>query len=154
MGIVRYIASCNTLPVNNEIIHSKIFLRDFCFVTKITSWLENMYGQGAQAPQFIFNNLFRSMKISFVARFCFFKSILSRKNWQGGGELLLKNSTMDGYVYLPCYCHGRICIAWGPWHFGDFLKIFLSNIGEDPPKKSYLFRAGAHGTVQHGKPCP
>ena len=29
----------------------------------------------------------------------FFKSILWPTNWQGGGELLLKNGTIDGYVY-------------------------------------------------------
>ena len=26
---------------------------------------------------------------------------------------------------------GRIYIALGPWHFGDFCNIFLPNIGED-----------------------
>ena len=26
---------------------------------------------------------------------------------------------------------GRIYIARGPWHFGDFRNIFLPNIGED-----------------------
>ena len=26
---------------------------------------------------------------------------------------------------------GRIYIALGPWHFGDFRSIFLGNIGED-----------------------
>ena len=26
---------------------------------------------------------------------------------------------------------GRIYIALGPWHFGDFRSIFLPNIGED-----------------------
>ena len=32
---------------------------------------------------------------------------------------------------------GRIYIALGPWHFGDFRKIFLpNNIGEDEKKVS------------------
>ena len=45
----------------------------------------------------------------------------------------------------------------GPWHFGDFCKIFLPNIGEDQ-KKVLLFEHGGPGTVQkvllfeHG--CP
>ena len=25
-----------------------------------------------------------------------------RKNWRGGGQSLLKNGTIDGYVYLIC----------------------------------------------------
>ena len=33
---------------------------------------------------------------------------------------------------------GRIYIALGPWHFGDFRNIFLPNIGEDQIK-SYDF---------------
>ena len=33
---------------------------------------------------------------------------------------------------------GRIYIALGPWHFGDFRNIFLPNIGEDQ-KYSYDF---------------
>ena len=36
---------------------------------------------------------------------------------------------------------GRIYIALGPWRFGDFLNIFLPNIGEDQ-KKSYDFSSG------------
>ena len=36
---------------------------------------------------------------------------------------------------------GRIHIAQGPWHFGDFRNIFLPNIGEDQ-KKSYDLSAG------------
>ena len=36
---------------------------------------------------------------------------------------------------------GRIYIAIGPWHFGDFRNIFLPNIGEDR-KKPYDFSSG------------
>ena len=36
---------------------------------------------------------------------------------------------------------GRIYIALGPWHFGDFRNIFLPNTGEDQ-KKSYDLSAG------------
>ena len=36
---------------------------------------------------------------------------------------------------------GRIYIALGPWHFGDFRNIFLPKIGEDQ-KKPYDFSSG------------
>ena len=62
----------------------------------------------------------------------------------------MKNDKIDGYVYQPCYYPGRIYIAWGPRHFGDFRKIFLPNIGEAPPqKKFYHLRTGAPGTVHY-----
>ena len=36
---------------------------------------------------------------------------------------------------------GRIYIARGPWHLGDFCNIFLPNESEDQ-KKSYYLSAG------------
>ena len=36
---------------------------------------------------------------------------------------------------------GRIYIALGTWHFGDFRNIFLPNIGEDQ-NKFYDFSSG------------
>ena len=50
---------------------------------------------------------------------------------------------------------GRIYIALGPWHFGDFRNIFLPNIGEDH-KKSYDFSAGPLGGIApyYGKSGP
>ena len=36
---------------------------------------------------------------------------------------------------------GRIYSVLGPWYFGDFCNIFLSNIGEDQ-KKSHHLSAG------------
>ena len=48
----------------------------------------------------------------------FFKNIFSRKNWRGGGELLLKNGTTEGYAYYPWYCLGRINIALAPDTWG------------------------------------
>ena len=33
---------------------------------------------------------------------------------------------------------GRICIAQGPWHLGNFCNIFLSNINEDQKKPTIL----------------
>ena len=41
---------------------------------------------------------------------------------------------------------GRIYIALGPWHFGDFRKIFLPNIGEDKKKILSIWARGP-GTV-------
>ena len=37
-------------------------------------------------------------------------------------------------VTLTMLFQGRIYIALGPWYFGDFCNIFLSNIGEDQEK--------------------
>ena len=50
---------------------------------------------------------------------------------------------------------GRIYIALGSWHFGDFRNIFLPNIGKDL-KKSYDFSVRPlAGTVPHyGKSGP
>ena len=43
---------------------------------------------------------------------------------------------------------GRIYIALGSWHFGDFRNIFLPNIVEDQ-KKSYDFRSGPQLALRH-----
>ena len=48
---------------------------------------------------------------------------------------------------------GRIFIARGPWHFGDYRNIFLPNIGEDQ-KKVLPSERGAPGTVPRGKSAP
>ena len=50
---------------------------------------------------------------------------------------------------------GRIYIALGPWHFGDFRNIFLPNIGKDQ-KKAYDFNSGQlDGTAPYyGKSGP
>ena len=37
----------------------------------------------------------------------------------------------NGHVYQLSLLPGRIYIALGPWHFGDFRNIFLPNLGED-----------------------
>ena len=49
-----------------------------------------------QAPSIKFNYVINK---HFPKLIFFFKSIFSCKNWQGGGELLLKNGTIDGYAY-------------------------------------------------------
>ena len=50
---------------------------------------------------------------------------------------------------------GRIYIALGPSHFGDFRNIFLPNIGEDQ-KKFYDFSSGplAGSASYYGKSGP
>ena len=76
-----HIASCNIVPVNNKTIHMKIFLKEFCCVTR-----RSMCGQETQTPLIQIQLLFNEH----LPKLIFFKSILSRKSWQGGGELLLK----------------------------------------------------------------
>ena len=44
--------------------------------------------------QFKFNNFFNEHFPYLILK------KLSRKNWRSGGELLLKNGTIDGYAYL------------------------------------------------------
>ena len=44
---------------------------------------------------------------------------------------------------------GRIYIARGPWHLGDFCNIFLPNESEN--KKSPTIWVLGHGTVPYGK---
>ena len=50
--------------------------------------------RGPRPPQLKFNNLFNK---HFPIAIMF--GILCVKNWRGGGELLLKNDTIDGYAY-------------------------------------------------------
>ena len=66
----------------------------------------------------------------------FFKTILSRKNSRGGGELLLKNGT---------HCAG-------PWYLEDYRNILLPNVGED--QKNLTSDRGAPGTVPYDKSGP
>ena len=89
--------------VNNKIIHSKIFLRDFCFVILCTAMIFVCTAKGPWPLQFKLK--FCSMSI-YPRADLFFKSVLSRKNWLTGGGLLLKNGTIDVYAYLP-YLHWR-----------------------------------------------
>ena len=48
---------------------------------------------------------------------------------------------------------GRIYIAQGPWHFGDYRNIFLPYIGEDQ-KKDFTIRVLAPGTVSYDESGP
>ena len=48
---------------------------------------------------------------------------------------------------------GRIYIARGPWHFGDFRNMFLPNRGEDQ-KKVLPFESETPGNVPYGKSGP
>ena len=50
---------------------------------------------------------------------------------------------------------GRIYIALGPWHFGDFRNIFLPDIGEDQKKSCDLTAGPLGGTAPYyGKSGP
>ena len=44
---------------------------------------------------------------------------------------------------------GRIYIALGPWHFGDFRNIFLPNVGEDHKKSQDLSVGPLAGTAPY-----
>ena len=68
--------------------------------------------------------------------------------------MFLKNGTR-WLRLLTMLFPGRIYIALGPWHFGDFCNIFMPNIGEDQ-KKPYDFSSGllAGTALCYGKSGP
>ena len=77
-------------------IPSKISLRDFCFFMKIASFRSACSARGP-GP---LNSISITCLMAFPQANLSFKSILSRKNWRGGGGLfLLKKGTIDGYAY-------------------------------------------------------
>ena len=59
---------------------------------KLTSYRSTCTATGLRPPQLKFNNLFNK-------RFPYFFKVFRAKNWQGGGESLLKNGAIDGYAY-------------------------------------------------------
>ena len=64
----------------------------------------------------------------------FFKSILWVKTGEVEGELLnsyIKKWYNKWLRLLTMLLPGRIYIAPGPWHSGDFRNIFFLNIGKD-----------------------
>ena len=67
---------------------------------------------------------------------------------------MIKNRTIDGYAYLLCYCPGRIYIARGPWHFGDFLQHLPAKHKGRPKIKVLPSERRAPGTVPYGKSRP
>ena len=56
-------------------------------------------------------------------------------------NVYLTNFVPTGLRLLTMLLPGRIYIALGFWHLGDFRNIFLPNIGEDQ-KKPYDLSAG------------
>ena len=86
------------------------------------------------------NSLICSMSISPVVTF--FQSVLPRKNWQGGGELLLKNCTIDGYV-LTNHVIDRagFTLCGAPGTLEILAKSFIAKKGEDQKKNSYQLSA-------------
>ena len=73
----------------------------------------------------------------------FFKSILCVKTGEVEANywIVIEKSYNRWFRQLTMLLPGRIYIAPGPWHFGDFCNIFLPSIGEDQ-KKSYNLSAG------------
>ena len=63
---------------------------------KLTSYRNIYTARGPRYPQLNFNNLFNE---HFPLLFLFCLKYFVRKNWQGGGEALLKNGTIDGYAF-------------------------------------------------------
>ena len=85
------------------------------------------------------NAIICSTSIS-LAKFFFFKCILSGKNWRSGGELLSK---MILLMIVPTYhviAMAGLTLGGGPRHFENFGNIFQPNISEDQ-KKSYHLSA-------------
>ena len=93
VGEVRYIAYCNMLAVNNNPLEDFPFRLLFCHRNKPV--VEHTYDRGTLA-HLNWNLITCSMSIS---PSFFFNSILSRKNRQDVGELLLKHGTIIGYAY-------------------------------------------------------
>ena len=97
---------------------------------KLTSYRSTCTARGPRTPQLKFNNLFNEH----FSKIFFFKYFV-RKNWRG--ESLYNRWLRLLNMLFP----GRIYIARGPWHLGNFCNIFLANISEDQ-KQSYHLRAG------------
>ena len=66
----------------------------------------------------------------------FFKSILCVKTAELKANywIVIEKWYNRWIRLLTMLLPGRIYIEPGPWHFGDFCKIFLSSIGEDQKK--------------------
>ena len=58
---------------------------------KTTSCRTTYMAKGPMPPQYKLNDLFNEH----FSQLIFFEKYIVAKNWQGGGELLLKNITMD-----------------------------------------------------------
>ena len=81
----------------------------------------------------------------------FFLKYFFQKNWRGGGELFLKNGTMDGFAYGPYYCLDQItlCRTLALWGFLQHLSAEYRR-----PKKVLPSEHGASGTVPYGESGP
>ena len=62
---------------------------------KLTSYRSTCTAWGPRPSQLKFNNLLNEHFPWLI----FFQKYFVRKNWRGGVESLLKNGTIDGYVY-------------------------------------------------------
>ena len=114
-GLRCIISSFNILGIHNNPLEDFSWRFLFCYENSHLS--EYTYHQ---PPQFTFYNLFNK---HFSWLILFFKSILSRKNWRDGGELVLKNGTVDGYDCQPLpqpdlHCAGLLAF----WRFSKHLS--------------------------------
>ena len=65
--------------------------------------------------------------ISISLNLFFFKSILSRKDWRGEGEWLLKIGTIEWWLrFLTMLLPGPDLLCASPWNLGDFLRHLLA----------------------------
>ena len=85
----------------------------------------------------------------------FFLKYFVRKNWQSGllllkngiKKMLLKNGTLDGYAYYPCYFRAGFTLRETPGTLGIFATFFLLNIGEDQKKAYHLSARPLHCAI-------
>ena len=114
---------------------------------KITSYSSAYTARRPRPPQFKFNNLFNEH-----FPWLNFLSILSRKNWRGRGELLLKNDAMDGFAYKPFYCRAGFTLRGAPGTLGIFPTSSCQKYVKI--KKVLPSVRVAPGTVPYGKSGP
>ena len=104
-----------------------------------------MYSQEAQA--FLIQNMFNELSPQLI----FFKSILSHKNWRGGGKLFLKNVqkmvASTNHVIAQAGFTLRGTSGAEPQALWDFRNIFLPNTVKDQKCVTVLARGSWHCTI-------
>ena len=104
-----------------------------------------MLGQGAQAPQLKFNGLLNQHFpwLIFLSILCVKTGEVKVNYW-----IVIEKWYNRRLRLLTVLFPGRIFIALGPWHFEDFRKIFLPNIGEDQKKSHHLSAGPRHYALE------
>ena len=111
---VTHIASWNILAVNCNPLEDFPSRFLFCHEVRVhvrstCTYKSTCTARRPRPSQLKFNNLFNE---HFPGYF-FFKYFV-RKNWRGEGELLLKNSTIDGNASKTCYSWAGFTLRGGP----------------------------------------